>query len=258
MRSSSSFYVVKLDIIHCFTDTSFMERSASKTILNRLESEGPGSTWTFEEFKDLPVGAVAKALSRLSKAGKIVRVHKGVYHYPKDTVLGRSKSSPALVVKSLNPKAYAGGASAAYNWGVTDQVPATTVYYGDVSSRESEILGKKVRFRRRDISHLKKLAEKEIHLIETLRNLKKVPGASPVDIILHLKKELKASSNLPELLKALEHEPPRVRALVGAACEELGLEERRLKKLRKSLNPLTHYSLGVKAVLTCATGWNIR
>lgn len=232
--------------------------TVAKTILKRIEKIGPGSTWTFSDFKELPTFAVAKALSRLAKEQKLTRVRKGIYHYPKKTILGPSMSSPLRVLGALNLKTYLGGSSAAYNLNLTTQVPAALTFYGDVSYGEREILGTKVRFRRRNISHLKSLGETEVNIIETLRNIKKIPATTPSEIIISLKQELRVSMKIRELLRAIEYEPPRVRALIGAMCEELKLEVDCLDSLFKTLNPLTYYTLGVKNILLYADKWNIR
>lgn len=232
--------------------------TVTKTILERIEKKGPGSTWTFGDFKSLPTVAVAKALSRLAKDKKLTRVRKGVYHYSKPTVLGPTTPTPLAVVGATFPITYAGSTTAAYNLGLTTQVPANPVLFGDVSYGKSNFLGTNIRFRKRNVTHLKNLDELEINIIEALRNIKKIPAVSPAEAVSRIKKALKSSSKIRELLKAIENEPPRVRALIGAMCEELGLETDKLKTLRSTLNPLTHYSLEVREALRYADSWRIK
>lgn len=230
----------------------------AKQVLKRIEGAGPGSDWTYADFKDLPFVAVAKALSRLTKDKKIVRVRKGVYHFPRKTALGETGSSSSYVIGASFPSTYYGATMAAYNLGLTTQVPANPVIFGDVSYRKDNILGTDVTFRKRDVSHLKKLDDLEINLIEALRNIKKIPGMGPAKAVEALKDDFKRSSKTRDLLRAVKHEPPRVRAMVGAIYQELGLHLDDLKSLKKTLNPLTHYHLGVSNALKYADDWNIK
>ena len=145
--------------------------AVAKSILARIEKGGPGTTWSYSNFKGFPSGAVAKTLSRLAKRKKLIRARKGVYHYPKSTVLGLSTSSPVAVIGASYPATYFGATTASYNLGLTTQVPAGLVLFGDVSYGKSDIMGMKVRFRRRNVAHLKSLGETEINIIEALRNI---------------------------------------------------------------------------------------
>jgi hypothetical protein len=53
--------------------------------------------------------------------------------------------------------------------------------------------------------------------------------------------------------------PSRVRALVGAILQNNGYEEKRLDKLKESLNPLTTIKLAIKdSELPTKSNWYIR
>jgi len=63
--------------------------------------------------------------------------------------------------------------------------------------------------------------------------------------------------SLKRLVRLARHEPPRVRALVGAIGSHLGASKA-VTHLKKSLNPLTNFALNVSPVLPNATEWQIR
>lgn len=50
-------------------------------------------------------------------------------------------------------------------------------------------------------------------------------------------------------------EPPRVRAMLGAAGEQLGIDEGQLSRIRKSLNPLSRFDFGALSALKHAREW---
>lgn len=204
--------------------------------------------------------AVAKALSRLTKEGKIVRVKKGLYHFPKTTVLGKSTPS---VNQTIGSSKYwddlihhAAGASAAYNLGVTTQVPAEIVMVGNTAHRSLLVDGVRVKIRRRNNRHLRALTEKEFFIIETMRDIRKIPGASSADAVPTLKKEIK-KADVAALTRAALKEPPRVRALLGAILEDLRVGKDLRETLKLSLNPLTSYKLKVGNELRSAKNWRV-
>ena len=66
------------------------------------------------------------------------------------------------------------------------------------------------------------------------------------------------SGRLSRLLKIAESEPPRVRAMLGAIAEQLGLPESRLRRLHATLNPLSRFDFGILAALKHAGRWQAK
>lgn len=232
----------------------------SIAVLAKIERAGPGSTWTYEDFKGLPFVAVAKALSRLVTNNKIVRVRRGIYFFPKETLLGKTEASPGDLVKKISAKTkktyYPDAATAAYNLRLSTQIPAVTTLIGANDYRTLHFKGSDIKFSRRAVSHLKSATEVEVYILEVLRNINKIPGASSKDIVVALKPILK-KMNVNNLLKFALKEPPRVRALLGAICSDLRIKNNAIMVLKASLNPLTNYKLGLREALTKASDWNI-
>ena len=238
------------------------ERNITEIVKRRLEKLGAGATVSYRNFSDLPFGVVAKVLSRLVTDGTLVRVRKGIYHLPKKTALGSTspKFEDVLEETSWSQPLFNMGAGAtltAYNLGMTTQIPAETILVGDYTNRTVELGGRRVRTRRRKVKHLKNLSPEEFYILETLRYIKSVPGASPEDVITTVKKRLKGA-NVSELIRAALKEPPRVRALLGALLQDIIGKRADVIALKKSLNPLTIYKLGVSEYLKSADEWKIK
>ena len=54
-------------------------------------------------------------------------------------------------------------------------------------------------------------------------------------------------------MKVAKHEPPRVRAMLGALGEDLGKDRKLLEALKSSLNPLSRFDFGILAAIESAT-----
>jgi predicted transcriptional regulator of viral defense system len=65
-------------------------------VRQRIERGGE-RLWRLEDFRDLPFTAVAQALSRLTRQGKLERLSKGVYYRSRQTTFGKSLPNPAAI-----------------------------------------------------------------------------------------------------------------------------------------------------------------
>ena len=92
-----------------------------KWVCQRIERGGE-RLWRFEDFRDVPVSAVAQALSRLARQGRLERLSKGVYYHARQTGLGKSLPNPAAIRKlaSRHP-VFPAGIAAANLLGFTTQ-----------------------------------------------------------------------------------------------------------------------------------------
>jgi hypothetical protein len=89
---------------------------------------------------------------------------------------------------------------------------------------------------------------KILGLLDAFKDIKKIPDCSIVQAVRRLKALVLSldEKQTDELLRYALMYPPRVRALVGAILESLGIENQRLDKLKNSLNPLSTFELGIK------------
>ena len=78
--------------------TSPGSRQSSHRIRQRIERGGE-RLWRLEDFSGIPASAVAQALSRLTRQGKLQRLSKGVYYSARQTALGKSAPNPAAARK---------------------------------------------------------------------------------------------------------------------------------------------------------------
>jgi hypothetical protein len=118
-------------------------------IMRRARAAGRGGVFTPTDFLDMAMrAAVDQALSRLAKSGKLRRLARGLYDYPKlHPKLGALSPAPDDVARALaretGSQAQIAGAHAANALGLSMQVPAKSLYLTDGPSRRI-VLGKRV------------------------------------------------------------------------------------------------------------------
>lgn len=123
--------------------------SVSDRIMRRARANGRGGVFTPTDFLDVATrAAVDQALSRLVKSGKLRRLARGLYDYPKvHPKLGALSPAPDDVARALaretGSQAQIAGAHAANALGLSMQVPAKSLYLTDGPSRRI-VLGKRV------------------------------------------------------------------------------------------------------------------
>ncbi|MDK1389652.1 DUF6088 family protein [Sinorhizobium sp. 8-89] len=117
--------------------------------MRRLRAGGRGGVFTPSDFLDIAGrAAVDQALSRLVKNGKLRRLARGLYDFPKvHPQLGPLSPAPDDVAKALaretGSRVQIAGARAANALGLSTQVPAKSTYLTDGPSRRV-VLGKRV------------------------------------------------------------------------------------------------------------------
>src|ERR1043166_9611317 len=123
--------------------------SVPDRIMNRARAGGRGCVFTPHDFLDVAGrAAVDQALSRLVKGGKLRRLTRGLYDFPKVHLkLGALSPAPDDVAQALaretGSRVQIAGARAANALGLSAQVPAKSIYLTDGPSRRV-VLGKRV------------------------------------------------------------------------------------------------------------------
>lgn len=245
-----------MDASSAHTDT---DRPAAQAVRARVVRGGE-RLWRFSDFADLPPDAVAQALSRLVKAGEVRRLSKGTYYRARETALGTSRPNPAAVQKLATNRVplFPAGMAAANLLGFTTQAPARGELATTASSVPRKLVGKDTIVHTRRPSAWEGLAERDAALLDFLREggrLSELPPAQTVERTLKL---LQDDDRYARLLAVAETEPPRVRALLGALGERLGVDPAMTEGLRGSLNPLSRFSFGVFAALPNAKEWQAK
>ncbi|MBY3027237.1 DUF6088 family protein [Rhizobium leguminosarum] len=117
--------------------------------MKRARANGRGGVFTPSDFLDVAARAtVDQALSRLAKNGKLRRLARGLYDFPKvHPQLGPLSPAPDDVAQALaretGSQVQIAGARAANALGLSTQVPAKSTYLTDGPSRRV-VLGKRV------------------------------------------------------------------------------------------------------------------
>jgi len=241
--------------------------SISTKVRKRIEKGGEDRLWGYPDFHGLPTLALAQALSRLSRGPDALlrRVRRGVYYVPKKTRFGETKPELDDVMAYLlrhRGIAYSPTGTAAFNGlGLTTQVSPRISYRVNRPVRSIEPGRKLFGFKTitlRPSYKVEGLASSELTTLDALKDLDRIPDASPADTIRRIV-DLILSRKLSfrRLARLARHESPRVRALVGAIGSYIG-EEKVVAGLKMSLNPLTKFRLKIGDVLPSAAEWNIR
>ena len=224
----------------------------------------PGKLLAYDDLvtKSSEFGAVAAALSRLSREGLLVRYAKGQYYRPQSSRFGPLPLSEGAILHTLTTEdgvvsAYLTGAALYNQLGLTTQVPVTIKV---TTPKPRRTRPKRVAFVVRPAPECASDVPL-LHWLEVLRDLRRIPDARPNDVLARVQRVVKSLA-LTERRRLVElagrQAPPRVRAVLGALLELQG-DKSGAASLRATLNSLTIFRLGLStAVLPNASHWHIR
>ncbi|MDX1966424.1 MAG: DUF6088 family protein [Planctomycetaceae bacterium] len=123
-----------------------MTTTVQDTILDRIQSQGRGKVFIPKDFLDLGSrDAADQSLSRLVRNGDILRLGRGLYHYPRmndrlGIPLGPDLDEIAdALARQTGSQVVPSGAVAANRLGLSTQVPAKPVYLSDGRTRQVKI-----------------------------------------------------------------------------------------------------------------------
>lgn len=238
--------------------------SARTMALKQIDAAG-GTLIQAPDIRGTTPAAAARALSRLAQEGVIQRVRKGVYHVPRETLLGKSRASESEVLqKVLARKSRPTGVTAANLLGLSTQMAARPelVVYASAPPREAGAA--RIHLRRR--ARAEPLPGKDAALLEFLRDRGRhgeVGAGETYDRVRAMLLDgIPTASARPARLRCLRDaalvEPPRVRAMLGALMQWSGLPESLWRPLRESLNPLSRFDFGLFRELSNAREWQAK
>ena len=217
--------------------------------------------WRFDDFPEAPVSAVAQALSRLAREGKLERLSKGVYYRARQTALGKSRPNPAAIRKlatSRDKSVFPAGIAAANLLGFTTQSAGR----GEVATRgfrlPRKLLGSDTVVHTRRPEAWKELSETDAALLDFLRRAGKTSELSPEETVKRTLALCRDEGRFKRLLRAAPSEPPRVRGMLGAIGAQLGKQPAALNGLRESLNPVSRFDFGMLRSLAHAADWQAK
>lgn len=191
-----------------------MAQAVENKIISRIYGKGKGWAFSQNDFSDLgSADSVRKALSRLEQAGKIRRVLRGIYDFPRFSKFLDKQLSPNIdlvalaLARKFNWKISPTGDTALNLLGLSTQVPGRFVYLSNAPSRKYELGNLTLEF--------KKTALKEVGFkhreSELLTQALKALGKKRIDdkLIKKLAKEYK-----PEDCKKILKDTQKVRTWV--------------------------------------------
>ncbi|MDH6313484.1 hypothetical protein M2137_002274 [Parabacteroides sp. PFB2-10] len=239
--------------------------SLASEIRTRINKFPEGKTFGYSDLliaKEDYVTA-AKALERLQKEGLIKKMSKGVFYKPKQTVFGELKPD---YTEMLRPYLFEDGKRVAYETGYSlySRLKLTTqvAFRIKIASRDRRISVNKGALKIDTVKSYVDVTDanyKLLELLDALKDIKRIPDASPDNSIVILSSLINKLSDkqIAEMIKYALSYPPRVKALLGAILENIN-NQVSTNKLKQSLNPLTKFELGIKkSVLPTINNWNI-
>jgi Family of unknown function (DUF6088) len=122
-----------------------MTTSTMSAIFKRIQAKRRGSVFTPRLFANLGSrAAIDQALSRLQRSGRIRRLTRGVYEFPKlHPRIGLLSPSPEAVARAVaertGSRMTVSGAKAANLLGISTQVPMQNVFWTEGPSRTIRI-----------------------------------------------------------------------------------------------------------------------
>lgn len=229
--------------------------------LVRRQIEGGGERlWRLDDFRDLPFEAVAQALSRLTRQGRLARLSKGIYYSSRQTAFGTSQPNPAAIQKLASRRrgVFPSGIAAANLLGFTTQTASRSEVSTSALSLPRKLVGSDTVIHTRRPEAWAALSDNDAALLDFLRRSGRTSELSPEETIRRTIKLLSEKGRFERLLAVAASEPPRVRAMIGAIGEQLGKDRTGLRRLRDSLNPFSRFDFGLLAGLRHAPNWQAK
>ena len=220
-------------------------------------------------YPDLEIGrecyqSAAKVLERLQGKGLIKKMSNGVFYKPIKTAFGELKPD---YNEQLRPFLYENGKRIAYVTGtyLYNQMGLTTqlAVRVKIASRSKRISINRGALKADAVKSYAEVTESNYALLgflDAIKDIRKIPDTTvqnSVDILSAKIAEMD-EKEIARLIKYALLYPPRVRALLGAMLENIGISESATKALLNSINPLTKIELGISNLdLATADKWNI-
>lgn len=151
-----------------------------KQVINRVYGKGRGWSFFKNDFSDLgTASAIDRALSRLQAEGTIRRVIRGLYDYPKYSVLLRKVLGPDIdqVAQALARKhgwvIQVSGNAALNILGLSTQVPTQYVYHSSGASKSYQIGNTELAFKKATLKDIGLKYPESALLVQALKALDK-------------------------------------------------------------------------------------
>jgi len=208
--------------------------------------------------------SAAKALERLQKKGEIKKISKGLFYKPEISIFG---ILPPNYDSILQNYLYVGSKRTGYvtGYALYNQLNLTTqmAFTTKIATNRNR---KKINIGWLKTSSVKAYVEVTdenyslLGILDALKDIRTIPDTTVSNALNVLIPKIKKFSNkeIENLIQYALQYPPRVRALLGAIIENVFKNEFNISELKRSLNPLTKFNLGIKSTeLPTTQNWNI-
>lgn len=191
-------------------------------VIKRVRGKGRGWAFTPKDFLDLGTRAsVDMALTRLTHAGHIRRIGRGLYDYPKlHDRLGALTPDADTIVQAVatqsGKKVIVSGAQSANRLGISTQVPAKPSYATSGATRVKKVAGRTIALKRSRAPILDDGPDNANAVLQMLANVGKA-GVDD-DLIRRLAARLSDRD-----LKALKKAQPRMPGWMSDAVLKIGM-----------------------------------
>ena len=152
--------------------------------------------WRLDDFRNLPFEAVAQALSRLTRQGRLERLSKGVYYSTRQTAFGKSRPNPAAIQKlaSRRKGVFPAGIAAANLLGFTTQTARRSEISTSALSLPRKLVGTDTVIHTRRPEAWAGLSQSDAALLDFLRRADNVlligkPGTGKTGLAIGLLRE---------------------------------------------------------------------
>jgi hypothetical protein len=197
-------------------------KTIANKIISRIYGHGRGWCFTPKHFGDLgSPEAIRINLHRLEKKGVIRRLAHGLYDYPKKhPTIGLLSPSPTQIAQAIaerdETRIHPSGAYAANMLGLTEQIPAKSVFLTNGPGRIIKIGRQEIQLKKTSPRYLATTSKTSSTLIQALRYLGK--NQITRHHINHLRKTLNESMK-SQLMTDLIHSPYWMRPFINEIVE---------------------------------------
>lgn len=204
--------------------------------------------------------AIAQTLSRLSRAGKIGKLSRGVYYKLNPSEFGEIGPSESQLLSFLlrDGDRYLTGLRIYNAMGLTTQIPNVITIATNFRKHDQVFGNIRIRYvmtQNRIQAHDVPL----LQLLDAIKDMKQIPDASIkflVPALLNKIKRLNRNDLLRFFRLAMSYRPA-IRAFVGAIAELLGYPKA-VNQLKKTINQISKFKLGIpEEVLPTKHNWNL-
>lgn len=162
-------------------------QSIENKVFSIIKGTGRGYVFSGADFIDkFNTSSIDLALSNLSKTGKIRRVIRGIYDFPKYSKLLEQYLSPEMdkiayaLARKFKWRIEPSGDIALYFFGLSTQVPGRYIYFSDGPNREYEIFGNQLEFKKTALKEIGFKYSESALLVQAIKTLGKDNIASEI------------------------------------------------------------------------------